>query len=164
MKSIYYNAISASYNELYEEEQQKKIARIKREISHKPGDYVLDLGSGTGFFDFPCCTVIRLDPSIQLLKCASGIKVLAKAENMPFPDSLFDLLVSVTALQNFEDINLAIAEIRRVTKPVAPVVLTFLKRSQKKTAICAAIEKNFLVCRKIEEDKDIIYILKNRKP
>jgi ubiquinone/menaquinone biosynthesis C-methylase UbiE len=161
-KINYYDAISSSYEELYLEEQLKKIELIKKEVSPKAGDFVLDLGSGPGFLVFSNikCTIVRLDPSIELLKRASGTKVLGIAENMPFPNNYFDLVISVTAMQNFEDINKAISEIRRVAKPDANIAISFLKRSNKCSHIKKAIEKNFHVIKLIEEQKDLIFILK----
>jgi ubiquinone/menaquinone biosynthesis C-methylase UbiE len=164
-KTNYYDAISSSYEELHKEEQLKKIAIIKSEIYPKSEDIILDLGSGMGFLDFPNqkCTIVRLDPSKELLKLARGKKFLGVAEDMPFPDSYFDLVISITAMQNFDDIHKGIMEIKRVAKPNASIVLTFLKRSKKRSLICSAIEKNFSVVKIIDEEKDIIYILGNRK-
>jgi ubiquinone/menaquinone biosynthesis C-methylase UbiE len=161
-KINYYDLISSSYEELYKEEQLKKIVLIKNEVCPKKGDYVLDLGSGPGFLKFTGvnCTIVRLDPSKELLNKASGIKVLGIAEKMSFSDNYFDLIISVTAMQNFDDINKAIAEIKRVAKPDANIALSFLKKSEKCSFIKTAIEDNFHIVKLIEEEKDLIFILK----
>ena len=82
----------------------------------------------------------------------------AEAENLPFKDSSFDVVISITAIQNFHDIEKGLKEIRRVGKD--RFVLSFLKRSPKKDIITKNIKKLFKVVKEIEEEKDIIFIAK----
>ncbi|HME87000.1 MAG TPA: methyltransferase domain-containing protein, partial [Candidatus Nanoarchaeia archaeon] len=111
------------------------------------------------------CDVIGVDPSSGLLEQATKKYpsipfVQAHAEELPFKDHEFNVVVSLTAIQNFSDINQALKEMRRVgTNQFA---LTYLKRSPKGTTIDQAVKKIFLHCtiRRIEEEKDIIYIIK----
>ena len=64
----YYNKISKGYNELYKEEQLKKLGIIKNNIKIKNGDLLLDVGCGTGLSSDFGCKVIGIDNSLELLK------------------------------------------------------------------------------------------------
>lgn len=155
----YYDEISKGYEELHREEQEKKLAIVKENIKVYKNDLLLDVGCGTGVTSNFGCNVVGLDPSIKLLdKCSFPIKkVLGEAENIPFKDKTFDIVVSITAIQNFHDIEKGLKEIKRVGKE--RYILSFLKKSPKKEEINALIRKYFDVKRVIEEDKDIIYFV-----
>lgn len=157
----YYDEIAAGYEELHKEEQEKKIARIKKEFILSPSWKLLDVGCGSGLTT-RCwkCQRYGIDPSAKLLEKAKqqdpeGNYTLAPAEKIPFPDNTFELVVSITAIQNFDDIEKGLREIKRVGNKF--FVLSFLKKSQKKEKIEAQIEELFNIKKKIEEDKDIIY-------
>ena len=134
-------------------------------MSIKASDKLLDVGCGTGItsqFSEYGCFVVGADPSIKLLQKAekNGLKnrACAEAENLPFKDHSFDVVISITAIQNFHDIEKGLKEIRRVGKD--RFVLSFLKRSPKKDIITKNIKKLFKVVKEIEEEKDIIFIAK----
>ena len=139
----YYNKIAKGYNELHKKEQLNKIKIIKQHIKPKP--LILDIGAGTGISSEPF-NAIAIDPSINMLKQYKGIKVLAKAEYLPFKDKTFNTIISVTALHH-TNIKQALKEIKRVSKKGAQVAITILKKSKIK-----------LPFKKIEESKDYIYI------
>ena len=157
----YYDEISEGYEELHKEEQLKKIALIQKYLKPKQTDRLLDVGCGTGLTTEPWdCMRYGADPAQKLLdKARKKDKihyVLAEAENLPFPDDFFDIVISITAIQNFRDIEKGLKEIKRVGKE--RFVLSFLKKSDKKDMIETSMEKYFTVEKKIEEDKDIIYL------
>lgn len=153
----YYDAIAPGYEELHREEQEKKIELIKEYLPINKDEKVLDLGSGPGFAKLEC-DVYRVDPSRELLKKAHGKKVQAYAEELPFEDNTFDKIISITAMQNFSDLERAVTEMKRVCK--GRVAVSFLKKSQKAERIESLVKVHFEVERKIEEDKDIIIIAK----
>ena len=159
----YYDEISEGYEELHKEEQEKKIALIKEKLNINPEDKLLDVGCGTGLTTRPWkCKRYGIDPSKKLLEKAKqqdteGIYELAPAENIPFKDNEFDIVISITAIQNFNDIEKGLAEIKRVGKD--KFILTFLKKSEKKEKIESLIQKIFNPKQKIEEEKDIIFII-----
>lgn len=159
----FYGTIAKSYEELYGKEQQDKIALIKRFINLQPDATILDVGCGTGI-STSCwnCFAIGIDPSEPLLNIAfknrSNAKtyyVQGRAESLPFRDSSFDLVVSITALQNFENIDAGIKEIARVAKD--KIVLSFMKHSPKRQEIEHRIFKYLVVDALIEHEKDIIF-------
>lgn len=159
----YYDDISEGYEELHKSEQEAKLRLIKANTAIKPGCKLLDVGCGTGLtsqFSEYGCYVVGADPSFKLLKKAetNSLKnrVCAEAENLPFKNSSFDVVVSVTAIQNFRDIEKGLGEIKRVGKNL--FVLTFLKKSAKRDIIAEQINKLFKVEKEVNEDKDIIII------
>ena len=167
----YYDSIAEGYDTLHGEEQEKKLAIIKDELAKNhdihefitPADHLLDVGCGTGistvFFD--CTRRVGIDPSPKLIeRAASGASSyqVGYAEKLPFRDHEFDVIISITAIQNFYDIKKGLAEIKRVGKD--RFILTFLKRSPKCERIENAIMTIFTVVKVIEEDKDRIYFCK----
>ncbi|MBD3163665.1 methyltransferase domain-containing protein [Candidatus Woesearchaeota archaeon] len=157
----YYDEISKGYEELHKEEQLKKVGLIKSIIKINPGNKLLDVGCGTGLTTEPWnCRRYGIDPASRLIARARQkhrieYKV-APAENIPYPDNYFDWVISITAIQNFEDIEKGLKEIRRVGK--GRFVLTALKRSRKIERICGLIYRYFNIREEIEEDKDLIFI------
>lgn len=148
----YYDSIAKGYNELHKEEQLKKIAVILKYI--KPKGRLLDIGAGTGISTEPFldkCECYALDPSEEMLKQSKAQhNIVGSAENLPFPGKFFDVVISLTAL-HLSDLKKSMAEIRRVSKDNAQIVLTFLKKSKNKPESLEGFKK-------IEEEKDIIFI------
>lgn len=157
----YYNKISKSYEELHKEEQLKKLKIIKKYLKVSPEDKLLDVGCGTGLSTSPWkCKKYGLDPAEELLKIAKEKNIICirgRAESIPFKDHFFDIVISITALQNFTNIEKALKEIKRVGKE--RFILTFLKKSPKKEKMHSLILKYFNVHKIIEEEKDLIYII-----
>jgi len=154
----YYDSIASGYDELHEEEQLKKCRLISKYFDLK-NKKILDVGCGTGIATnfFKCGAGI--DPSEELLKIATKkfpeIKFIkSSAENLPFKDDEFDAVISLTAIQNFDNIEKGLNEIKRVGKEF---VLTFLKKSEKRKIIESVIKKLFKIKEMIEEEKDIVY-------
>jgi ubiquinone/menaquinone biosynthesis C-methylase UbiE len=96
-------------------------------LSPKQGEIILDAGCGTGIFTLDILSsgskVIGLDLSLPMLRRAEKkLKgypfqiVLADMLNLPFPESFFDKVVSVTALEFVEEGKAAVGELFRVTK------------------------------------------------
>ena len=155
----YYDEIAKSYNELHKEEQLKKLRIIKKYLKPKIKDKLLDIGCGTGISTKWKCKSYGIDPSIELLKLAKNkaFYIQAEAENLPFKNKSFDIIISVTAMQNFKDLKNSIKEMKRVGKKT--FILTFLKKSNKKDKILKLIKNNFKINNILEEDKDIILFL-----
>ncbi len=156
----YYNSISDSYNELHRKEQLSKIRLIKNNLKIKKSDFLLDVGCGTGIFaeEFNCIK-IGVDPAINLLKQGkNAFYIQAFAENLPFKDSCFDFVISVTAIHNFKDMRKGLEEIKRVSKK--NVALSILKKSSKIDEIKKNINELFGITEMIEEDKDLIFFAK----
>ncbi|MBY0579726.1 MAG: class I SAM-dependent methyltransferase [Burkholderiales bacterium] len=103
-----------------------------------PGETLLDVGCGTGYFtrqfanDAIVRSVIGVDADFNMIRFASeqsnqGINFMAAdACKLPFRDKSFDLVVSVTALCFIREEKAALQEMLRVTK--RQVVLGLLNR------------------------------------
>ena len=164
MTTIYYDEIASGYEELHREEQEKKVAIVKKELKITENMLLLDVGCGTGVTsNFPC-KVIGIDPSEKLLErftaplAKHAETILSQAEDLPFPAEQFDVVVSLTAIQNFEDIGQGIKEMHRVGKKECQYALSFLKKSEKREMILETIKKYFTIKKEIEEEKDLILI------
>lgn len=166
-KQNYYDSIASGYDELYEEEQLKKLRLIKKNIDEdkrliefRNPKRLLDVGCGSGISTrfLKAKEKEGIDPSKELIKIAikkdpKGKYLVMKAEQMNY-NKEFDIVISLTAIQNFDDIEKGLLNIKNAGNRH---ILTFLKKSEKKEVIQQLIEKNFRIIKKIEEDKDIIY-------
>lgn len=165
----FYNSIAAGYDELYAEEQRIKLKLIKENLDIKNNDLLLDVGCGSGLSSNFNCEVIGLDPSLELLNQGKkdnnennynlNNKILARAESIPFKDNVFDKVISVTSMHNFDDIQAGIQEIKRVGKK--DFVFSILKRSAVYKLIEKEINANFNITKIIEDKKDSIFICHN---
>ena len=101
-------------------------------IAPKPGMKILDLAAGTGSSSEPLAAagadVIPADFSEGML--AAGRKARphlaftkADALNLPFSDGQFDLVTISFGLRNTADIDLALSQMLRVTKPGGQLVV-----------------------------------------
>ena len=157
----YYDAIAPGYNQLYKEEQERKLRLIVQHANITPEQKLLDVGCGTAFsFDlFPCqCTGV--EPSAGLISESKHKEriVQASAENLPFADDFFDVVVCVTAMHNFSDLERALKEMARVGKD--QWIFSLLKKSYLCDRMAASIRKCFQVYREIDEGRDLLLFCK----
>lgn len=153
----FYSIISKGYDELYGEEQNIKLSIIKRNFRIKKKDFLLDVGCGTGRSSDFNCKVIGIDPSIELLNQNNmNRKMAATAENIPFKDNVFDKVISVTSIHNFNDFKKGLEEIKRVGKK--DFVFSVLKKSKKFNAIQREIKENFKIKKMFDGKEDWIFI------
>ena len=84
------------------------------------GGHVLDLGAGTRPYDpiyrpvFRRCTGVDLSDSAHDVR---GVEVFAPADDLPFEDDTFDLVLCTEVLEHCPDPAAALTEIRRVLRP-----------------------------------------------
>lgn len=156
----YYDIISKSYNELHKEEQLNKLSIIKANIKIAKGTKILDVGCGTGISSGFDCRVVGIDPSIKLLKQNKNSKVLGIAENLPFKNSSFEHVISVTSIHNFTDVEKSISEMKRVGRQY--FVFSVLKRSNKFGNIKRLIEGSFKIEKTVEHAQDVIFFCKKQ--
>jgi demethylmenaquinone methyltransferase/2-methoxy-6-polyprenyl-1,4-benzoquinol methylase len=165
----YYDGIAKGYDELHGEEQLKKLELIGKEIrtDSQLKDFIkstyklLDVGCGTGISTgfFKVKEKHGVDPSKSLIRIARKnyptiTFIVGSAEQLLFKDKQFDVVISLTAIQNFDNLEKGLNEIKRVGKHY---ILTFLKKSSKRERIEELIQKKFTIIKKVEEEKDFIY-------
>ncbi len=93
---------------------------------------VLDLASGTGDFSlmvkrqYPGSRAVAVDITERMLQLARarGVQhtVCGDAGMLPFPDRSFDCVFVGYGLRNFPNLNVAVSEIERVTRPGGSLV------------------------------------------
>lgn len=135
--SGFYNAEMAA--------QQERLARTKdmlrqreelmRIVLPKPGERALELGSGNGIFSRELIEhvgsdgqVIGLDASENILEmsrhiCPNGEFVLGDAQDLPFEDAAFDVVVAAQLFCFLDNVDHGLTEAYRVLKPGGRVVI-----------------------------------------
>jgi len=153
----YYDAIASGYDELHGEEQSKKVSLIREKLTELGISFnsLLDVGCGSGIsLEGWDCSKKGIDPSEELIKKAleKGFDVqVGKAEELPFADNSFDLVICLTAAHHFGEKGLA--EIKRVGRKY--FVFSFLKKADVESFRKSLL---FKIIKEIDEEKDVIFI------
>ena len=101
-------------------------------VAATPGERVLDLAAGTGTSSLPFVAdgayTVSCDFSLGMLR--EGRKrhpqlpfVAGDGTRLPFPDGTFDAVTNSFGLRNIQDVDVALKELLRVTKPGGRVVI-----------------------------------------
>lgn len=110
-------------------------------VRYRPGINALDIGCGPGFPLLelaqrlgPSSAVYGIDPwesalervklKMRKLGLANVTIIKGKAEQLPFEDAFFDLIVSNNGMNNVENIEAALSECSRVCRTGGQMVLT----------------------------------------
>jgi ubiquinone/menaquinone biosynthesis C-methylase UbiE len=139
-----FEALARRYDAWYETPvgawvDRHESAAIFRLLAPRPGERVLDLGTGTGRYAVAAAQrgarVTGVDASAAMLTVARArgqghnvAFVRAEAGRLPFPDGIFDAAVAVTSLCFVADPLAALREVRRVLVPGGRLVLGELNR------------------------------------
>jgi ubiquinone/menaquinone biosynthesis C-methylase UbiE len=102
-----------------------------------PREVILDAGCGTGIFTADIletgARVVGLELAFDMLRraitrCPDGTfqPIIADMQKLPFADSSFHKVVSITAIEFIQDARSAVEELFRVTKPCGCVVVATL--------------------------------------
>lgn len=108
----------------------------------KPGDHVLDVGTGPGVAARKAAQSVAPNGSVVGIDLSAGMIDTAKrsvanwqnkppsfrlmdAESLDFNDTSFDAVISLSAVAHFPDIVQAIGEMSRVLKPGGRIVVSF---------------------------------------
>jgi ubiquinone/menaquinone biosynthesis C-methylase UbiE len=114
--------------------------RLREALDPKPGERLLEVGPGTGYYTLPVADWIRPGGRLDLLDVQqemldhtmrraeeAGLDNLhptrADARDMPYDDGSFDGAFLVTVLGEVPDQDAALRELRRVVKPDGRIVV-----------------------------------------
>nr|MBN2277252.1 methyltransferase domain-containing protein [candidate division Zixibacteria bacterium] len=92
----------------------------------------IEIGVGTGRFAAPLGIKLGLEPSAPMRKIAEqrGIQVVGGvAEELPFADKQFDLVLMVTTICFLDDVTDAFRETRRILKPTGHFVIGLIDKN-----------------------------------
>ena len=127
--------LAAVYDKLSAAQERRWMGGARRQMLANLHGEVLEIGAGTGAnFQYypPEARVTAIEPSPNFLKRAetkragvqAGIELKqADAQRLPFDDDSFDAAVATLVFCTIPDPMAALAEVRRVTKPGAPLLL-----------------------------------------
>ena len=163
-----YDLTAYMYDRRYREIQREKYETVLANVTSV--DRVLDLGCGTGMLLSPlekkARLVVGVDMSAEMLreakKRATGTPlVLADADHLPFADGSFDMVVSVTLLQNMPDPGKTVRELARVLRSDGKAIITSLKHKhspEQLKAWAAAADLEPLKVWEISSSEDVICV------
>lgn len=95
----------------------------------RPFQRAVEVGAGTGRFASRLGIPLGVEPSESMARLARsrGVDVLpGSAEALPLPDKRFDLVLMVTAVCFFTDVDKAFREARRVLKDDGTIIVAFI--------------------------------------
>jgi protein-L-isoaspartate O-methyltransferase len=115
-------------------------ARLKEALDPKPGERILEVGPGTGYYTLDVAEWVKPDGEVNILDLQqemldhtlrrAGERGLANvtptqsdATSMPYADGTFDAAYLVTVLGEIPDQDSAIRELARVLKPGGRLVV-----------------------------------------
>lgn len=129
--AVKYDALGGRIYDLrYSDEQEAKYDALLETMTPGPDETTLDIGCGTGLLAERLeSRIIGLDISAALISTAlsrlrgkgSSHLVMGEAGAIPFRNSSFDMIYSVTVLQNTPDPLASINEMKRVGRAIAGV-------------------------------------------
>ena len=153
----YYSQIAQGYEELHKDEQLGKLKKVIEHIQYNKSDKLLDVGCGTGVSSLLFnCQKFGVDPTFELLEQAKPRLpvVQGKAEDLPFKDNAFDIVICLTALHNFSDPQRGLLEMKRVG--TGKFAISILKRARNIEELMKLVSQTFKIKEMLEDPKDII--------
>ena len=149
------------YDIRYRDEQKIKYGKLLNMVDLGKNYLILDDGCGTGLLIRSLKTyVVGLDISENLIFTArKRLKrrryvslIISDAEELPIRSNIFDLVFSVTLLQNLNNSVKALNEMRRVAKKEGKILVTALKKAFSEFDFKKLMESSFLQINKIVLD------------
>jgi ubiquinone/menaquinone biosynthesis C-methylase UbiE len=115
-------------------------ARLREILEPQPGERLLEVGPGTGYYALPVAEWLEpggrldvLDVQQEMLdhtverageqNIGNIVPTLADARSLPFGDDTFDAAYLITVLGEIPDQGAALRELRRVVKPAGRIVV-----------------------------------------
>ncbi|WP_312457027.1 methyltransferase domain-containing protein [Pseudescherichia sp.] len=115
----------------------RDLERLRERLQRFPQAHVLDVGCGGGHASFTAAAAVGQVTAYDLSSDMLGVVAAAAkekgltnintqqgyAESLPFADSTFDVVISRYSAHHWQDLGLALREIKRVLKPGGTVFL-----------------------------------------
>ncbi|MEM7594251.1 MAG: class I SAM-dependent methyltransferase [Cyanobacteria bacterium P01_A01_bin.83] len=127
-----YDSIGGNYNSTRKPDY-RIVEQLVNLLNLPRGSTIADVGAGTGNYSYTIANleyqVIAIEPS-QVMQSQRQHHPLirwitAVAEQIPLPDNAVDGVLIMLALHHFDEINLAIAEINRISRTGKIVIFAF---------------------------------------
>ena len=141
----YHDAAAESYDSKWgidfgpigQSQVREKMRKALGEIPDRPFEEALEIGAGTGYFSLNLLqlglvkrvTATDISPGMLATLSASAGEldvpaetVLTEAEELPFDDESFDLVLGHAVLHHIPDLQRAFSEFRRVLRPGGAIV------------------------------------------
>jgi len=133
----YFDQLAPTWDKELTPERLQRLASIVKELGIKPGDYVLDIGSGTGVLLPFLITAVGDEGKIVALDFSAEMLVQAQTKNfppmvglaqadvvaIPLADNSVDLAICNSAFPHFSDKGKALKEIARVLRDNGRLVI-----------------------------------------
>ena len=176
----YYESIASGYDILHGQEQLEKQKIIQKFIAMDPEIaldsklLLLDIGCGTGISTttWPCLC-FGLDPALELLQIANNKRmneinhtddkckqlgyIQGIAEKLPIKSNSCDIVITITSIHNFFDVEQSLKEIKRIA--TKKIIISVLKKSKNFNDILKSIKDNFRIIRTTENDFDYFFYI-----
>lgn len=162
-----FDIYAEEYDKWYERNRLAYLSELEalKRVVPKGGKGV-EIGVGTGRFAQPLGVSIGLDPSKSMLRIAKkrGIEAISgKAENLPFADKKFNLVLIVNTLCFVNDFRKIVIETRRVLKDRGKIIIGLIERNSflGKDYQSRKKESKFYKEAKLHSGRDIVELLRN---
>ena len=127
-----FDAHTGEYEEWFERNRFVYLSELELLRMVMPGHgRALEVGIGTGRFAAPLAISFGIDPSKKMLKVARDLGskvVLARGEEIPFKDGVFDYVLNVVTICFVDDPDRVIEESRRVIASDGMIVIGIIDR------------------------------------
>ena len=136
--SVQYDEVAGAYEKRYDHHQYPGVWSVLCELT-KPGDRVLEVGTGTGHWleqlQSRGCEAYGIDPSMGMLRVGTTRSqtlsvTQGKAEQIPFRNHSMDRVIVVNAIHHFSDVRKFLHETLRILRPGGKFVTIALDPSQ----------------------------------
>ena len=162
-----YNVTAQLYDLRYRDEQESKYDAILNSVRITVGEYILDIGCGTGLLiqriGEKNGIIIGIDFSKRMLeeakKACSGLEnvslICGDADFLPLREETIDKIFIITLLQNMPQPKQTILEVTRVAKDDSEIVLTWQKKLFKEKDLTESLENYGLDVSKSFDDEQL---------
>ncbi|MBI2166953.1 MAG: class I SAM-dependent methyltransferase [Candidatus Omnitrophica bacterium] len=126
-----FKILASSYDRRWKGYTDRSLGFLVERLRFGAGEKILDVGCGTGNFESKWLSrggtgsVTAVDPCVEMIEIARRKWVgkdpvdwqVAGVQALPFPDEMFDAVISANSFHYYKGPEQALAEIRRVLKP-----------------------------------------------